>query len=140
MPYCSPQNRRLQADLAIQDMLSQLGTIILGHVYVMLYRYSTFDVAFSEEIERIYPRLLIGLGIEFVFVWFSTFVQIWLYNIAIKTVWFRYWLRHILANVLIMVVAISYFSPVLLSVVKSRMESSISDDHIRSNCTMPFAH
>ena len=133
-------NRRLQADLEIQEMLSQFGTIILSHVYVMLYRYSTFVVAFHEEIRRIYPRVLVGLGIEFIFAWLSTFIQVWLYNIAIKTVWCRYWLRHIMANVIIVVVAISYFSTVLISVVKSRMETSIYEDPVRINCTIPFVH
>ena len=138
VPYCSPQNRRLQADLEIQDILIQYVTIILGQVYMLFYRYSTFDTALNDEIYRIYKRLLIGLGIEFVFAWLSVFVQVCLYNIAIKTVWFRHWLRHILANLLILVVFTSYFSPVMLSIFQLRMESSV---HVKyRNCTTSFIH
>ena len=140
VPYCSPRNKRLQADLEIQDMLSQFGTLILSQVYMMLYRFSTFDIALSDEIRRIYPRVVIGLAIEFVFAWLSTFIQVWLYNIGIKTIWFRYWLRHVLANGIIMVVAISYFSQVFLSVFKFRMESSIHDEYTLRNCAMPFTY
>ena len=139
VPYCSPRNRRLQADLEIQDMLSQFSTLILSQVYMMLYRFSTFDVSLIYEVKRIYLRVIIGLAIEFVFAWLSTFIQVWLYNIAIKTVWFRYWLRHILANGIIMIVAISYFSQVLLSIFEFRMESS-NDQYIVRNCTMPFTY
>ena len=139
VPYCSPRNRRLEADLEIQDMLSQFSTLILSQVYMILYRFSTFDVALSEELNSIYPRVGIGLAIEFVFAWLSIFIQIWLYNIAIKTVWFKYWLRHTLANGIIMVVAISYFSPVLTSVFKVRMLNSVDKSSLR-NCTMPFTY
>ena len=140
VPYCSPHNRRLQADLEIQDMLFQFGTIILSQLYIILYQYSTFDIPFNEEINRIYPRLLIGLAIEFVFVLLSTFFQLWLYNIAIWSIWSKYWLRHILANVIIMVVAISYFSPVLLIVFKYRAESSVNKKYPVRNCTTPFTY
>ena len=119
-------------------MLFQFGTLLFSQVYTMLYRYSTFDVALDEEIKIIYPRVVIGLAIEFVFAWLSTFIQVWLYNIAIKTVWSRYWRRHLLANVLIVVVTVSYFSPVLLSVFMSRMKSSYKGKYTLRNCTISF--
>ena len=106
---------------------------------MMLYCFTTFNVSLSDEIKKIYARVLIGLGIEFVFAWFSTFIQVWLYNIAIKTVWFKYWLRHILANGLIMVVAISYFSQILLSIFELRIESN-RYEHTLRNCTVPFTY
>ena len=139
VPYCSSCNRRLQADLEIQDMLSQFTTVILSQLYMMLYCFTTFNVSLSDEIKKIYARVLIGLAIEFVFAWLSTFIQIWLYNIAIKTVWYKSWLRHILANVIMMVVAISYFSKVLLSILELRIESNQYEYNLR-NCTMPFTY
>ena len=106
---------------------------------MMLYCFTTFNVSLSDEIKKIYARVLIGLAIEFVFAWLSTFIQIWLYNIAIKTVWYKSWLRHILANVIMMVVAISYFSKVLLSILELRIESNQYEYNLR-NCTMPFTY
>ncbi|XP_028410638.1 uncharacterized protein LOC114533330 [Dendronephthya gigantea] len=140
VPYRSPRNRRLQADLEIQEMLSQFGTLILSQVYMVLYRFSTFDVALDDEIRRISSRIAISLAIEFVFAWLSTLIQIWLYNIAIKTVWFGYWRRHLLANVLIAVAVVSYFSPVLLSVFMSRVEGSNNEGNSLRNCTISFTY
>ena len=129
----------MQADLEIQDMLSQFTTVILSQVYMMLYCFTTFNVSLSDEIEKIYARVLIGLAIEFVFAWLSTFIQIWLYNIAIKTVWCQSWLRHILENGILMVVAVSYFSKVLLSIFELRVEWNQNIDNLR-NCTVPFTY
>ena len=129
----------MQADLEIQDMLSQFTTVILSQVYMMLYCFTTFNVSLTDEIEKIYVRVLIGLAIEFVFAWLSTFIQIWLYNIAIKTVWCKSWLRHILANGLIMVVAVSYFSKVLLGIFELRVEWNEYKYNLR-NCTVPFTY
>ena len=139
VPYCSPRNRRLQADLEIQDMLFQFTAVILSQVYMLLFRFSTFDVSLSSEIRKIYTRVLIGLAIEFVFACLSTFIQVWLYNIAIKTVWCRSWLRHILANGLIMIVAMSYFTQDLLSIFNLRMDDDSNQYTIR-NCTLPFTY
>lgn len=140
VPYCSPRNKRLQADLEIQEMLSQFGTLILSQVYMVLYRFSTFDVTFDEEINRIYFRVGISLAIEFMFAWLSTSIQLWLYNIAIETVWFRFWRRHLLANALIAVALVTYFSPVLLSVFMSRVESSNNERNFVRNCTVSFTY
>ena len=131
LPQNTPHYRRLKADLEIQDMLFEYGTIVLSRGYFVLYFVESFQLySVSSFCLGFLKRVAIGMGIDFFFNCLSNFVQIHYYNIPVGRVWTKYWKRHMLANFIIVIVIVSYFSPVLLSVFQAR-ETGTSN----RNCT-----
>ena len=82
-------------------------------------------------------RIIIGLGIEFVFNFLSTFVRIHWHNIPIARVWSKYWKRHVFANGIVVAVLACFFTKPLLSVFQHRFHDGAGNFNIR-NCTLPY--
>jgi hypothetical protein len=134
LPSNTPHYRRLKADLEIQDMLFEYSTLVLTQGYFVLYFVESFKVSLLSFFYESLKRLAIGIGIDFFFNCLSNFVQIHYYNIPIGRVWTKYWKRHLLANFIVVLVIVSYFSPVLLSILQAR-ESETRKYAVR-NCTL----
>ncbi|XP_028399450.1 uncharacterized protein LOC114522876 [Dendronephthya gigantea] len=124
IPRDTPHYRRLRADLEIQDMLFEYITLVVSQGTLVLYIVESFKLSVSSIIYETLRNVVIGIGIDFFFNVLSNFVQIHYYNIPISRVWSKYWKRHMLANVIILMVIVSYFSPVLLSVFQARFNGT----------------
>ena len=135
MPCNTPRYRRLKADLDIQDMLFEYSTLVIGQAYFVLYFVESFELSMSSFFFEALKRVVIGIGIDFLFNCFSNFVQIHYYNIPIARVWRKYWKRHVLAHLLIVMVTVSYFTRVLLSCFQSREFGANGRQYIVRNCT-----
>ena len=137
LPRDTPHYRRLKADLEIQDMLFEYSTLVLSQGYFVLYFVESFQLySVSSFCLGFLKRVAIGIGIDFFFNCLSNFVQIHYYNIPVGRVWTKYWKPHMLANFIIVIVIVSYFSPVLLSVFQAREAAASYRQHIvRRNCT-----
>ena len=136
MPRNTPHYRRLKADLEIQDMLFGYGTFMISQAYYVVYfieSYKFFTQTFMYESLK---RVAIGIGIDFIFNFLSNFVQIHYYNIPIGRVWSKYWKRHMLANFIIVMVIVSYFTQILLSVFRAREPGTSNEQYIIRNCTI----
>ena len=120
----TPHYRRLRADLEIQDMLFEYITLVLSQGTLVMYIAESFKLSVSSIAYESLRNVAIGIGIDFFFNVLSNFVQIHYYNIPISRVWSKYWKRHISANIIILLVAMSYFSPVLLSVFQTRVNGT----------------
>ena len=137
LPYNSPHQRRLDADLEIQDMLFQYNVIILSQGYLALFQLTSFQVSLGTVLKNSVVRIAIGLGIEFIFNCVSIFIQIHFYNLPIRRVWFKHWKHHVIANAIITMVMVLYFSQVLFSIYQVRLNDPSLNLSIR-NCTLPF--
>ena len=135
LPQNSPHYRRLKADLEIQDMLFEYSTLVLSQGYFVLYFVESFQLSVWSFCLEFLKRVAIGIGIDFFFNCLSNFVQIHYYNIPVGRVWTKYWKRHMLANFLIVIVIVSYFSSVLLSVFQARETGTSTRQYIVRNCT-----
>ena len=137
LPYNSPHQRRLDADLEIQDMLFQYNVIVLSQGYLAFFQLTSFQVSLGTVLKYSFVRIAIGLGIEVFFNFVSIFIQIHFYDLPIRRVWCKHWKRHVIANVMITMVMVLYFSQVLFSIYQERLNDSSLDLSIR-NCTLPF--
>ncbi|XP_028399333.1 uncharacterized protein LOC114522784 [Dendronephthya gigantea] len=137
MPRDTPHYRRLRADLEIQDMLFEYITLVLSQGTLVLYIVESFKLSVSSIVYESLRNIAIGIGIDFFFNVFSIFVQIHYYNIPISRVWSKYWKRHVLANLIILMVMVSYFNSVLVSIFKVRINWTGTDHgaYIVRNCT-----
>ena len=131
LPCNTPHIRRLKADLEIQDMIFEYTTIVLSQGYFVLYFAESFQLSVLFFCYESLKRVAIGMGIDFFFNSLSNFVQIHYHNIPIGRFWSEYWKRHILANFIIIIVIVSYFSHVLISVFQSR-----GNKYTVRNCTL----
>ena len=135
MPCNTPHYRRLKADLDIQDMLFDYGTLVIGQAYFVLYHTESFELSMSSFFFEAVKRVAIGVGIDFLFNCLSNIVQIHYYNIPIARVWKKYWKRHVLAHLLIVMVIVSYFTTVLISCFQARESGTNDGQYIVKNCT-----
>ena len=135
LPRDTPHYRRLKADLEIQDMLFEYSTLVLSQGYFVLYFVESFQLSVSSFCLESLKRVAIGIGIDFCFNCLSNFVQIHCYNIPVGRVWKEDWKRHMLANFIIVIVIVSYFSPVLVSVFQARETGTSNRQYIARNCT-----
>ena len=132
---CNPTHfRRLTADLEIQDMVFEYSSIISSQGYLVLYYLESFELSISSLLLESLKRVAIGMGIDFFFNCLSNFVQIHYYNIPIARVWTKYWKRHMLANFIIVIVIVSYFTQALLSVFQARETGG--KQYLLRNCTL----
>ena len=136
MPRNTPHYRRLKADLEIQDMLFGYGTFMISQAYYVLYFIESYKFPVQPFMYESLKRVAIGMGIDFVFNFLSNFVQIHYYNIPIGHVWSKYWKRHMLANFIIVMVIVSYFTQILLSVFRARETGTSNEQYIIRNCTL----
>ena len=137
LPYNSPKKRRLDADLEIQDMLFQYNVIISSQVYLALYQLASSQASLKTVLKYSFVRLAIGLGIEVFFNFVSIFIQIHFDDLPIRRVWSKHWKRHVIANAIITMAMVLYFSPALFSIYHIR-QSNPSADYTIANCTLPF--
>ena len=135
MPCNTPHYRRLKADLDIQDMLFEYSTLVISQAYFVLYHVESFELSMSSFVFASFKRVAIGIGIDFFFNCLSNFVQIHYYNLPINRVWKKYWKRHVLANLVIVTVIVSYFTQVLLLCFQSRESGGNGRQYIVRNCT-----
>ena len=130
----SPRIRRLNADLEIQNILFEYTTVILSQAYLVLYIVMNFKVDQPwETVKDSLVRICISAGIDFAFNIVSIFIQIHFYDIPMRRVWLRYWRRHLIANILIIVSMVSYFGFSLVSIFEARQDK-IQKYQLR-NCT-----
>ena len=134
MPRNSTHFRRLTADLEIQDMLFEYSSIVSSQGYLVLYYLESFELSISSLLLESLKRVAIGMGINFFFNCLSNFVQIHYYNIPIARVWTKHWKRHMLANFIIVIVIVSYFTQSLLSVFQARVTEG--KQYLLRNCTL----
>ena len=120
IPYNTPHYRRLKADLEIQDVLFEYSTLVISQAYFVLYYIESFELSMPSFFLESLKRVAIGIGIDFFFNCLSNFVQIHYYNIPIARVWKKYGKRCVLANLIIVVMIVSYFTPVFLSCFQAR--------------------
>ena len=131
----TPHYRRLKADLDIQDMLFEYSALVLSQAYFVLYHVESFELSISSFFFESLKRVVIGIGIDFLFNCLSNFVQIHYYNIPVARVWKKYWKRHVLTHLLIVMVTVSYFTKVLLSCFQARESGANDMRYIVKNCT-----
>ena len=105
----SPQVRRLDTDLKIQDVLFQYTMVIVSQAYLACYLITNFDVSPWRVIRASLIRTAISCGIDFVFNIISMFIQIHFHDIHICKVWLKHWRRHVAANIFIVVCIARYF-------------------------------
>ena len=134
MPSNTAHYRRLKADLEIQDMLFEISILVSSQGYYLLYHVENFDVAVSSYLYKSLKKIAVAVGIDFLFNYISNFVEIHIHNIPISRVWRKYWKRHVLANFIIVIVVVSYFTPVLLSVFQAR--GTTDGQYAVRNCTI----
>ena len=133
------ESKTLQTDLHIQHSLYHHTMIILSQIYITLYRYSTFDIPFQDEISRVVGRIAVGLGIELCLNTLSMSLQIHFCRYKIEDVGYKCKLRHGLASFVLVMVTICYFSHVLYNVLKIPMGGALADYRVR-NCSFPFTY
>ena len=132
---CPPEHsRRLKADMEIQDMLFEYSSIVSNQCFLVLYYLESFEISMSSLFFESVKRIAIGMGIDLVFNCFSNFVQIHYYNIPVARVWKKCWLRHMLANLLVTMMIVSYTTQALLSAFQAR--DTGAKQYLLKNCTL----
>ena len=134
LPGDTPHHRRLKADTEIQNILFENNSLIISQTYIVLYMVINFQLSDWSVVKSSSIRIAIGLAIEFVFNFLSTFVRIHWHNIPIARVWSKYWRRHVFANGIVVVVLVCVFTDSLLTVFQYRFAGNYN---IR-NCTLPY--
>ena len=132
----TPRIRRLNADLEIQNILFEYTTVIWGQAYLACYLIMSFDIPPWQTIQNSLTRIAVSLALDFVFNLISVFIQIHYYDIPMRKVWTRYWLRHVIANALIIIIIVSYFGPWLIRVFEGYKYTS--KEYKLRNCTSIF--
>ena len=129
----TPRIRRFNADLEIQNILFEYTTVILSQAYLVLYLVTNFEVDTWQVIRDSLIRICISMAMDFVFNVISVFIQVHVYDIPMRRVWFKYWRRHVIASALIIINMISYFGMSLVSVFEARQERLLQYE--LRNCT-----
>ena len=132
----SPRIRRFNADLEIQNILTEYNTIILSQVYLACHLAMSYDIPYWQVVKPSLIRVAIGLAIDFVFNMISVFIQIHFYDIPMQMVWKKYWRRHVAANSFIIIICASNFGP-LITLVFSAIDYA-SQGLKLTNCATVF--
>ena len=135
LPYNTPHYRRLKADLEIQDVLFDYSALVISQSYFVLYFTESFQLSMMSFFLEALKRVAIGIGVDLFFNCLSNFVQIHCYNIPIARVWKKYWKRHVLANLIVAMVTMTYFTHVFLSCFRARTFGTNGRLYIVRNCT-----
>ena len=139
LPGGTARHRRLKADTEIQNILFENISLILSQSYIVLYAITSFKLSDWSVLRSSLFRIAIGLGIEFLFNFLSTFVRIRWHDIPMARVWSKYWKRHVFANAIAVVVLVCYFTKPLLKVFENRYHaSSVAANYAIRNCTLPY--
>ena len=139
LPGGTVRHRRLKADTEIQNILFENISLILSQSCIVLYVITSFKLPDWSVLRSSLFRIAIGLGIEFVFNFLSTFVGIRCHDIPMARVWSKYWKRHVFANAIAVVVLVCYFTKPLLKVFENRYHAtSVAANYTIRNCTLPY--
>ena len=138
LPGNTPHHRRLKADTEIQNILVENNSLILSKSYIVLYTITNFQLSDWSVVKSSLIRIAIGLVIEFVFNFLSTFVRIHWYNIPMARVWSKYWKRHVLANGIVVAVLVCHFTHPLLAIFQDRFHDSDAGNYTIRNCTVSY--
>ena len=136
LPCNTPHYRRLKADLEIQAMLFEYGALVASQAYFVLYFVESYQIPMLTFFYESLIRVAIGIGIDFLFNFLSNFVEMHYYNIPIGRVWSKYWKRHMLANFIVVMVTVSYFTGILFTVFQAREAGTGDEQYIVKNCTL----
>ena len=112
-PQNAPRIRRLNADLEIQNILTEYNTIILSQVYLACDLAMRYDIPYWQAVKPSLIRVDIGLASDFLFNMISVFIQIHFYDIPMQMIWKKYWRLHVAANCFIIIIYVSYFGSVV---------------------------
>ena len=139
LPGNTPHHRRLKADTEIQNILSENNSLILSQSYIVLYSIANFQLSDWSVLKSSLIRIAIGLVIEFVFNFFSTFIRIHWHNIPMARVGSKYWKRHMFANGIVVAILVCFFTRPLLAVFQDRFhDTSVAGNYTIRNCTLPY--
>jgi hypothetical protein len=138
LPEDTPHHRRLKADTEIQNILFENNSLIISQAYIVLYIITSFELSDWSVVKESLVKIAIGMGIEFVFNFLSTFIHIHWHDIPIARVWSKYWKRHVFANAVILTILVCYFTKVLLTVFQNRHGTSAAANYTIRNCTLPY--
>ena len=138
LPGNTPHHRRLKADTEIQNIIFENNSLILSQSYIVLYTITNFQLSDWSVVKSSLIRIAVGLGIEFVFNFLSTFIRIHWHNIPIARVWSKYWKLHMFANGIVVAVLVCYFTKPLLAIFQDRFHHSGAGNYTIRNCTLPY--
>ncbi|CAB4001333.1 Hypothetical predicted protein [Paramuricea clavata] len=138
LPGNTPHHRRLKADTEIQNIIFENISLILSQSYIVLYTITNFQLSDWSVVKSSLTRIAIGLGIEFVFNFLSTFIRIHWHDIPMTRVWSKYWKRHLFANGIVVAVLVCYFTKPLVAVYQIRFHDSGAGNYTIRNCTLPY--
>ena len=138
LPGNTPHHRRLKADTEIQNILFENISLILSQSYIVLYTITNFQLSDWSVVKSSLTRIAIGLVIEFVFNFLSTFIRIHWHNIPITRVYSKYWKRHVFANIIVVAVLVCYFTNPLVAIFQNRFHDSGTGNYTIRNCTLPY--
>ncbi|XP_028414590.1 uncharacterized protein LOC114537687 [Dendronephthya gigantea] len=141
LPGNTPRHRRLKADMNIQNILFDSNSLILIQAYIVLYQITSFEMSAWTVLKSSLIRIAIGISIEIVCNFISTFIHIHWRNIPIARAWSKAWKRHMFANSVIIVCLVTYFTKPLLVVFQHRFHDNPafgSGVYTIRNCTLSF--
>lgn len=124
---------RLDVDNYIQLMLYQHSALIASQAYQVLYILNNFHTKPWDVFAEPLIRVAIGSAINLVSNSLSIFIYVYWHNSRLPTVWSQAWRLHITTVALGSVMAIVYFTVVLLTVFQGPQQ-----DLVIRNCTVPF--
>ena len=142
-PYNTPHQRRLNADLEIQNMLFEYTSIVLSQAYLVLCIVTNYEVSplslKSAVINDSVVRISLGIAIDLIFNCLSTTIAMHCYDVPVQRVWRKYWKRHVAANVIIITTMVFFFTLHILTTYQTRL-NDISGKYNITNCkcTPPF--
>ncbi|CAB4031275.1 Hypothetical predicted protein [Paramuricea clavata] len=138
LPGNTPHHRRFKADTEIQNILFENNSLILSQSYIVLYTITNFQLSDWSVVKSSLTRIAIGLVIEFVFNFLSTFIRIHWHNIPVTRVYSKYWKRHVFANIIVVAVFVCYFTNPLVAIFQNRFHDSGAGNYAIRNCTLPY--
>ena len=112
----SPRTRRFNADLEIQNILFEYITVVFSQTYLTFYLVMNYDIPRWQIIRGSLVKMGLSFGIDFAFNIVSVFIQIHFYDIPMRKVWQKCWRLHVIANALMVIIYVGYFSPALIDV------------------------
>ncbi|XP_028414589.1 uncharacterized protein LOC114537686 [Dendronephthya gigantea] len=137
----TPHHRRLKADMNIQNILFDSNSLILSQAYIVLYHITSFEMSAWTVLKSFFILTAIGLGIEIVFIFLATFIQIHWHNIPIARVWSKNWRRHVFGNGVVVIGVVTYFTKPLITVFQNRFQNNPvfgAKNYTIRNCTPSY--
>ena len=124
--YRTPRTQRLVADITICTMLLETMAVILSNVCVQLYEFNfgTKEIVGKLNVKQVFYklflRIIISIGIEFVCGVFGIFLATWYQNIPLVRVWKKKWNSLLLVNLLMCSFFVLYCTQCLVPVLDEK--------------------